>query len=148
VRPLPASGHEEVVPAESALAEGFEDFLDLSAQMRADTDSATLKFPQQGVGHRRAEEHVHRESRDAAGQRLRRQCVENEFLAPDLLSALTRHKKEAGGGVEDWRDALLADGDGDSHDSWIACTVRATDEVPWAGARTAGHPVETPASIR
>ncbi len=101
MRPLPASGHEEVVPAESALAEGFEDFLDLSTQVRPDANPATFKRPQQGFGHRGAEEHVHGQFGDAAGEDLGRLRIEDEIPAAHLTPASARDHQQPCGGVED-----------------------------------------------
>jgi hypothetical protein len=101
VRPLPASGHEEVVFAESAPAEGVEDFLDLATQVRPDPDSAVLEFAEEGFGNRGAEEHVDREFGDVAGEDLGRLRIEDKFPAAHLTPASARDHQQPSGGVED-----------------------------------------------
>lgn len=112
---FPATGHGEVVRPQTTAAEGFEDWLHLSAQVGLDADSPTFEFATERFGDGGAEEHVDGEFGDTAGQRFRGKGVEDDFAAFDLLATLLGDEQQARRRIEDGRDPLVAGGDGDDH---------------------------------
>lgn len=125
------------------LTVGIQNLLDVAAQVGSNADPATFEFPKQGLGDRGAKEDVDRKFGDASGKGFGRLRVENELAAPRLFPALSRDQQQACGGVEDRRDTLLANWNGDSHGNrhgGMVCAGGTARPVRrWVSARSPFH---------
>ena len=113
----PAARHAEFVPRQAAAAEGVQYGFCFATEMGAHPDALFAQRALQGFGQRGAEDNVHAQFRDAAGERFGFKRAEQHLASLRIHSAPPRNDKQSRRRVKHRRHALLPDGNGHGHRS-------------------------------
>ena len=120
--------HPELRPTPTPHMECLEQVLDLATEMGLDYHARSFQQQAQSFRYCGAKQHVNADLRHSQREGLRRDRVEDDFLALDRPTTPAPHHQQAGGCVKHRGNAPLPNGDGHSHIQAL-CNHRANDKT-------------------
>jgi hypothetical protein len=102
---------------------GFQQAVDLSAEMHLDSHAVVFQGALQWFGHGGAQQDIHLQLRHTPRQRPQGKRAQKKLLPFHLLAPVTAHDQQVHGCVEHGGDAAFTNGNGNTHDDIYACRM-------------------------